>query len=107
VHIILRVLRYIVVDHQVDVVDVDAPADHIGGHQHAQLAVAEREHHLFAFGSAPGRCACRGIEAALLQVPVEVLHFDLATGEDHDARGFIGVEDVLQRSAAFCMSKIT
>ena len=37
----LVVVGRVEVDHAVDVVDVDAPGGHVGGHQHGQLAAAK------------------------------------------------------------------
>jgi len=47
VHVVFFVWRDIVIDDHLDVVDVDAPAHHISGHQHVDLAVPESAHHVF------------------------------------------------------------
>ena len=75
--IILRIAWHVVVHHDVDVVDVDAAAHHVGGHEDAQFAVAEGEHHLLAFILLQVAVHGLGIEAALLEVPRQVPHLHL------------------------------
>ena len=47
--IVLRIMRYVVVDDQRHIRHIDAAGNHIGGYQHVYLSVPEIEHHLFAF----------------------------------------------------------
>ena len=95
-YIVLGIPGHIVVDHQVDIVDVDAAAHHIGGHQHAQFAVAEGEHDLLAFALFQIAVHTPCIEPLLLQVAVQVLHLDLSSCKNDDAGGAVRVQDVLQ-----------
>ena len=49
VHIVLFIGRHIVIDHQLDVVDVDASADHIGRHEDREFPLSKAEHDLLPF----------------------------------------------------------
>src|SRR5699024_6136436 len=48
VDVVLRIVRYIVVDDQSDIFDVDASGHDVRGHEDVDLAVLEIEHHLLA-----------------------------------------------------------
>src|SRR5690606_9696183 len=95
VYIVLRVLRNIIVDYQVDVIDVDPPADDIRGHQDPHLPVAEVKHHLFSYPMLQVAVHCLVTESELVQVACVFLHLNLATGKNDDAGSLIRFEDVL------------
>ena len=95
-HVVLGVLGHVVVHHQVDVVDVDAPADHVGGHQDAQAAVAELQQHLLALALLQVGVHGLRIEALALQVAGQVAHLHLAACEHDDGRARAGAQDVLE-----------
>ena len=45
-HIILGIVRHIEIDHHLDIIDIDAARDDIGGYHHIDLARLEIEHYL-------------------------------------------------------------
>ncbi len=48
VHVVLLIRRHIIVDHQLNVVNVNASTDHIGRHKDGDLALTKGQHDLFA-----------------------------------------------------------
>ena len=49
-HVIFLIGRHVIVHHQLDAVNVNAPRHHICGHKDGQLLLTEGQHHFFSFG---------------------------------------------------------
>ena len=88
----LGVLRALVVDHVRDVGDVDAAGGDVGGHQHVDLAGAERAQRLLAGALAQVAVHGGGGEPAVGEVVGHPLHGALGPREDHGQAAVLGLQ---------------
>ncbi len=90
----LLVVGSLVVDDVGDVGDVDTARGHVGGHQHVDLARAERAQCLLPGTLAEIAVDGGGGEAAFAQVVGDLLRRALGPGEDHRQPAALGLEDL-------------
>ncbi len=106
VHVGLLVLGDLVVDDVGDVVDVDAAGGHVGGHQHVDVAGAERLEGLLAGDLVQVAVHGADLEAALAELVGDLLRGALGAGEDHRGAATAGLQqpadqlDLVQRVGA-------
>ena len=106
VHVGLLILGNLIVDDVGDVVDVDAAGGHIGGHQHVDLAGAERLEGLLAGALIQVAVHRADLEAALAELVGHLLRGALGAGEDHRRAAAAGLQqpgdefDLVQRMGA-------
>jgi hypothetical protein len=97
VDVVLGVVGHVVVDHEAEVVHVDAPRGHVGGHEEGKRTLLERVHHPRPLGLGhaavqPLRGASPGAEGV-----GEFLDHLLRVAEDHSARNVVVVEQSRDR----------
>jgi hypothetical protein len=97
VNVVLRVVGHVVVDDEAEVVHVDAPRGHVGGHEEGKRPLLERVHHSRPLGLGhaavqPLRGASPGAEGV-----GEFLDHLLRVAEDHAARDIVVVEQPRNR----------
>jgi len=85
VHIILRVSRHIIIDHQVDVLDVNSPAQHIGRYQHPCFPRLETQQNLFSLSLLQIRGNSFRFPGFRPQTPDNLVDLTLGRGENQNA----------------------
>ena len=95
VHVVLGVVRHVVVDDHLDVVDVDATRHDVGGYKHVELSALKLVHHLVALRLFQVAVHSSALDALLLQGSRQLLHLHLAAAEHDDALQVASLEDVL------------
>ena len=83
-HIILRIVRYVVVDHERHVGHVYTARDDIRSHQYVDLAVAKIQHHLVAFLLLQVAMHRSGVDTERTQGTGQFLDALLLAGKDND-----------------------
>ena len=97
VHVDIAVLGQVVVDHVVDVVHVDAPGRHVGGHQYRDAGRLEALHHPGALALVHVAVDALAGKAAAVQVGGDLVHHQLGVAEDHRAHRLAGAQQQVQR----------
>src|SRR5581483_517884 len=92
VHIALRDVRQVVIDHMADAVDVDAAGGNVGRHQRADTAVAERRERALALILRLVPVDRFGREAGLHQATHNLVGAVLGAGEDEHAVDGLGLQ---------------
>ena len=95
VDVVLIFIGYIVVDHRIHVVHVNATGGHIGGYKDPQLAPAEPGHHLFPFLLGDVTVDAHGVHTPHLQKVADPLGVALGVAEDHHPVIAAEVQDLL------------
>ncbi|OFA04350.1 hypothetical protein DUGA2_26240 [Duganella sp. HH101] len=96
VHIVLRNVRQVVVDHVRQLVDVDAARGDIGGHQHLQLVVLELGQRLGARRLALVAVDRHGADAVVAQLFDQLVGAVLGAGEHQHLVPVVGLDQVRQ-----------
>ena len=82
VDVILGIVRHVVVEHQADVLDVDAPGDDVRGDEYLDLVVLEIEHHLLTLGLLQVGVHGRHVEFHPFERMGQLLDLELRRRED-------------------------
>ena len=96
VDVVFGIVGRVVVDDHGDVVDVDAAADDVGGHEEVDVAGLELVHHVVALFLLQVGVHGVAVVAAAAELGSELLDVLLAAGEEDDALGRGGLEEVLE-----------
>src|SRR5690606_1556264 len=97
VHIVVRHLRQGKVDHVTDTVDVNAATGHVGGHQYADLALAEAFQNLDALVLRYVAGHLGGADAVAHQLLLDAADLVAAVGEYHDPLPVVLCHQVVQQ----------
>ena len=98
VHVRLRVLRKVVVDHVGEVRDVDPARGDVGGDEEAEAALARRRHHPLAIVLRQIAVEPRGVEALALQGRGHALRLVLRVAEDDGALRVLDLDHPQERA---------
>ena len=104
-NIILCIMRHIVVDHDADIIDVDATGHDVGSHKDIRLARLELEHHLVALLLGEVAMHLSAIDIHLAKLTGYILHLFLLTRENDDTLKVARLEEMLDEKTFFRCSK--
>lgn len=86
-YIIFGVAGTVIVDDHLNVVDVDAPADNVGGDEYPRLALSEGEHHLVALLLAEVGMHLCAVKAPFFEQCSDFFDASLARGKEDNPLG--------------------
>ena len=95
VHIVFCIMRHIVVDDHLDVIDINTTSHNIGSYEYIVLSALELEHYVVALCLFQIRVHCTTVNAALLQGSSQLLNLHLAAAEYNDTLHVTSLEDIL------------
>ena len=95
VNVILCIVRNIVVDNHLDVIDVDSTSHDIGSHEYIILSALKLEHHVVALCLLQVGVHRTAVDAYLLKGCCQLLHLHLAAAEHDDTLHVASFEDFL------------
>ena len=84
-HIVLYIMRHIIIDDHLNVVDVDTTSHNISSHKHIYLLALEFEHHLVALCLTKVAMHFACVNLYLLELAVYLLNLLFFAREDDDA----------------------
>jgi hypothetical protein len=93
-HVGLRLVWQLVVDHVRDVVDVDAAGRNVGGDEHRRMLRLEGGERLLTLVLALVAMNCRRTDASLLEIPLELVGAMLRSREHDHAGHALGREQM-------------
>ena len=95
VNVIFCIVRNIVIDDHLNIIDVDSARHNVGSYEHIILSALELEHHIVAFSLFQVAVHGSAVYSNLLEGSCELLHLEFAAAEDDDALQVARLEDVL------------
>ena len=98
VHIVLYIMRHIIIDDHLNVVDVYTTSHNISSHKHIYLLALEFEHHLVALSLTKVAMHFACVNLYLLELTVYLLNLLLFAREDDDAVERLIGKDMLEES---------
>ena len=97
-HIVLYIMRHIIIDDHLNVVDVDTTSHNISSHKHIYLLALEFEHHLVALCLTKVAMHFACVNLYLLELAVYLLNLLFFAREDDDAVERLIGKDMLEES---------
>lgn len=97
-NVILRIVRYVVVNDYAYIVDVNTSADDVGGYKYVDLSGLEAVHHIVAFSLAEVAVHLCTVDFHTLQLAGNILHAILLTAEDDNALQVASLKKMLDNT---------
>ena len=95
VNVIFCIVRNIVIDDHLNIIDVDSARHNVGSYENIILSALELEHHIIALSLFQVAVHGSAVYSNLLERSCELLHLEFAAAEDDDALQVACLEDVL------------
>ena len=95
VNVIFCIVRNIVIDDHLNIIDVDSARHNVGSYENIILSALELEHHIIAFSLFQVAVHGSAVYSNLLEGSCELLHLEFAAAEDDDTLQVACLEDVL------------
>ncbi|MPN13647.1 hypothetical protein SDC9_160970 [bioreactor metagenome] len=98
VDVVLELVGYVVIDHQVDVVHVDTACGDIGGHKHGALSASERAHDRIALVLTHIAVQAASGQAEVEELLLKSFHFPARIAEYQRQPGLLPHDQALNRA---------
>ena len=95
VNVIFCIVRNIVIDDHLNIIDVDSARHNVGSYENIILSALELEHHIVAFSLFQVAVHGSAVYSNLLEGSCELLHLEFAAAEDDDTLQVACLENVL------------
>ena len=95
VNVIFCIVRNIVIDDHLNIIDVDSARHNVGSYENIILSALELEHHIIALSLFQVAVHGSAVYSNLLEGSCELLHLEFAAAEDDDTLQVACLEDVL------------
>ena len=94
-NIILSIVRNVIIDDHLDIINIDSTSHDIRSNQYVELTALELEHHIIALCLLQVGVHCTAVDANLLKGSSQLLHLHLAAAEHDDALHIASLEAIL------------